>query len=147
MTTRARILIAVPFAVFAVACASGGDKTTTTKPVQAGATTEAAPSPTPAKYTPVPTDFEIKIKITEKQCFGTAGCNITFRIEPGYGGPTLSESDEWLVTYTVSGGTDGPLINSFTLRGREIQYDGDEIIQVASAKTVVTAKVTEVAPN
>ena len=89
----------------------------------------------------------LKVKVTEKQCFGSAGCNITYRIEPSYGGLPLSESDEWLITYTVSGGTDGPQINSFTLRGTQIEYDADEFIQVKSTKTVLTAAVTAVATN
>lgn len=108
---------------------------------------EPPPPPSPARYTPVATDFTLAPKITEKQCFGDAGCVVTFRVEVTYGGLPLAEEDEWIVTYTVGGVKDGPHINSFTIRGTEVQYDGSEIVQTPSTSTVLKVTVTAVAPN
>lgn len=142
MTPRLAALLAAPAVLIAVACSSGGTKSGTVQ-----AESVDSPSPSPSKVTPVPSDFLLDTKTTKKDCFGDAGCVITYRIEVTYTGLPLDEADEWLVTYKVTGGTDGPQINSLTLRGLEVRYSGDEIAQTPSSKTVLKALVTEVAPN
>jgi len=67
--------------------------TTTTKRVT---TTTAAP------YTPVPEDFVIGIVETSRACFGSAGCNVEYRIDVTYNGGPID--DDYTVVYELSGG-------------------------------------------
>ena len=102
-------------------------------------TTTSAPEP------PSAGDFAISIKVLSKHCFGSAGCNITYRIDPSYSGPPLDSSETYTITYEVTGVEDGPQINSFTLTGDQAQYDSEEMAQTTSANAKLKAKVTGVA--
>ncbi|BCY13187.1 hypothetical protein L3i22_082750 [Actinoplanes sp. L3-i22] len=83
-------------------------------------------------------------KITKKQCFGSAGCNVRIKVEVGYDGPTLSEDDTWEVTYQVIGDESGPIVGTFELTGTK--YDQDEIsLSTKSSTTKISVKVTDVA--
>jgi hypothetical protein len=93
--------------------------------------------------TPSATDFELTPKTTEKQCFGTAGCSVTVKVEVGYEGPALSSDDTWEVTYELTGDESGPIIGSFELTGE--QYDQNEVsMSTPSSKTKIKVKVTSV---
>jgi hypothetical protein len=47
---------------------------------------EPKEEPMAAGFTTRKSDFEIGTKIPEKNCFGSAGCNVTYRIKPKYVG-------------------------------------------------------------
>jgi hypothetical protein len=47
----------------------------------------------------------------------------------------------------VRGGEDGPQINSFTLRGEQIEYQSEEFLSVSSSAKKLRGKVTEVLEN
>jgi hypothetical protein len=102
--------------------------------------TEAA-EPTP--YTPVASDFKITVKVLSKQCFGSAGCSLTYRIKPAYSGPSLSEDTTYTVTYRVTGG-ESPQVNNFELTGDEASFPSEEFISTKSSSSTLKAKVTEV---
>lgn len=109
---------------------------------------QAAPAPTETTPAPGPTlaatDLTLTPKITKKQCFGSAGCNVQIKVEVGYDGPTLSEDDTWEVTYQVTGDESGPIVGTFELTGTK--YDQDEIsLSTKSSKTKISVKVTDVA--
>jgi hypothetical protein len=107
---------------------------------------EALPDPTePAPViTPAVSDFTLKPKITDKQCFGSAGCNVEFKVDLTYGGSPLDSATTWLVTYEVTGIEDGPMIGSLELTGDT--FTGDtEVVSMKSSKSKMTMKVTEVA--
>jgi hypothetical protein len=70
---------------------------------------------------PTGKDFRLGIKILEKSCFGSAGCNITYRIEVAYDGPTLDPDRTYEVIYEVRGGDDGPKINTPDCGRRPVQ--------------------------
>jgi hypothetical protein len=55
--------------------------TETVQPSSAVPTVADAPASDPK-----PADFTIKIKIKRKACFGSAGCNISYQIDPKYHG-------------------------------------------------------------
>jgi hypothetical protein len=61
---------------------------------------------------PPPEAFTIGILVLEKKCFGSAGCNVVFRIDPSFTGTGSAKNLE--VTYEVVGGED-PLTNTFTI--------------------------------
>lgn len=90
-------------------------------------------------------DFKVGIKILEKKCFGSAGCNVSFRIVPEYVGVwPLPETGTVEITYEVKGG-EGPLINTFTIEDGTAHYDSQERIGTSKSSAKLKAKVTDVA--
>lgn len=107
---------------------------------QASALAEAQASAAPL---PAPSDFTINVKILSKECFGSAGCNITYRIDPSYHGTGDATSLE--VTYEVLGDEDGPQINTFTIDSAgTASFEKEETLSTPSPSTRVTARVTDV---
>lgn len=107
--------------------------------------TEAADPPVvAAPYKPTKLDFQLKLKITRKKCFGSAGCNIDYHIDLTYVGATLDDSQTWVVTYEVTGVEDGPAINTFEITGDQYSYDESESAQTADSSTKLKVKVTDV---
>lgn len=94
-------------------------------------------------YTPTKADFTLGVKILSKQCFGSAGCNIEFRIQPAYIGDPLSDSQTTEVTYKIAGSQD-EYSNSFTMTGTDASVQETESVSTASSTTKLTAKVTDV---
>lgn len=105
---------------------------------------EPSPEPSPAMYTPVPKDFTIAVTVLSKQCFGSAGCNLTFRVKPAYSGLPLESSQNFRVLYTVTGDQSGPQTNSFTMAGTDASVTSEEIAETASSGVVLRATATEV---
>lgn len=94
---------------------------------------------------PEPEDIRIDIKILEKTCFGSAGCNITFRIDPSYVGAVSVPEDVTIeVIYEVLGGEDGPQINTFTVTGGTAEFEPEEFLSTSSSSAKITARATEV---
>jgi hypothetical protein len=98
----------------------------------------------PAKMPPSTGDFAVSVKVLSKHCFGSAGCNITYRIDPSYRGPALDSGETYTITYEVTGVEDGPQINSFTMTGDQAQYESEELAQTPSSNVKLKAKVTGV---
>lgn len=95
-----------------------------------------------AEKPPAPTDFAISIVVLEKSCFGSAGCNVSYRIDPSYSGTRDASNLE--VTYEVRGGED-PSINTFTIDDEgTAHFDSSEYASTASSGAELTAKVTAV---
>lgn len=92
-----------------------------------------------------PSDFKLKVRTLQKQCFGSAGCNITFQIEVvEYGGPDDLGEQRFRVVYEVRGGEDGPQTNNLIFEGDGYSYEEEETIQTSSSSRRLTAKVVEV---
>lgn len=102
-----------------------------------------AVEPTQAAATPTATDVKLTPKITSKECFGSAGCLVTLKVNAQYNGPVLSPDDTWLVTYEVNGVEDGPLIGSFEMTGDQYTVN-EESVSTKSSRSKVTVKVTDV---
>jgi len=126
---------------------------------QAGTTTppDTGPSPDPiatpsTEYTPpeptygvpVKADFKLTVKVLTKKCFGSAGCNLTYRILVSYGGAELDPSVTYEVLYQVKGGEDGPVDNKLTVTGSQSSVDEEEFVSTKTSKTKLTAVVTDV---
>jgi hypothetical protein len=104
------------------------------------ATTPAVPA---VSVTPKAADIKLTAKVTSKHCFGSAGCNVEFRVKMAYSGPDLSADDTWEVTYEVTGVEDGPLLGSFDITGDT--YDvNEEIAGTTSSSKKISIKVTAV---
>jgi hypothetical protein len=102
-----------------------------------------------SSYSPKRSDFALKVKIRDKECFGSAGCLVEIRIEPSYvGTDDLPESGTIELTYKVTGDEDGPVIGTIELELPDGDYYREEkSIQTRSSGTKITAKVTEVSYN
>ncbi len=154
--TKIAIGVAAGIALFIVgiivlvAVAVSGSSTGGKQATIATATTPRAASPAatpitdPAPVQPKPSDFELTIKTLSKQCFGEAGCNVTFRIEVGYDGPTLDPSTTWEVTYEIRGPEDGTQVNTLTVTGDQSSVDQEEMASTKSASVKLKAVVTDV---
>lgn len=102
------------------------------------------PDATPEPYEPRKSDWKVGIKILSKKCFGSAGCNVEYRIVPDYVGTRyLPESGTIEVTYDVTGAED-PITNTFTVEGKEASFDDHEMTSVKTSKAVLVAVVTDV---
>lgn len=114
-------------------------------PEPVDAPTEALPTatPTPVGYKPKPSDFKLTAKITDKECFGSAGCNVSFRVDVEYSGLPLGESVTWLVIYEITGVEDAPEVGSLEMTG--LQATGqEENVNTTSSRSKIALKVTSV---
>lgn len=139
------IIAGSALALFALACgveSKGTDiPTTNDSSVVSQKTSESK------KYTPKPEDFIMEVIILDKQCFGSAGCNLTFRVNiKEYKG--LPVSSKFTILYSISGSEDGEYTHSLEVfSGNQYEYDAKEFIQTSSSKIVPTATVTRVLPS
>jgi hypothetical protein len=122
------------------------DNGPTPDPVTTPTNKPSAPATTaPPKVTePTAKDFKLTVKTLTKQCFGSAGCNVTYRILVTYSGPTLDPSKEYEVLYEVRGGEDGPVANKLTVADGESSVDEEEMVSTPKSSTKLTAVVTDV---
>lgn len=100
-------------------------------------------TPTPLGYEPKPSDFKLTAKITDKECFGSAGCNVSFRVDVDYSGLPLGESVTWLVIYEINGVEDAPEVGNLKLTGERFTSE-EESVGTTSSKSKITLKVTSV---
>lgn len=134
-------------AAFLIACGSTppGDPIGT----EAGTTTGGAAVATTAAKTayakPLPADFTLKLTELSRQCFGSAGCNVTFTVEltKTNTAAVYDPAKSWRVTYTVTGTTD-PYSNYLTVTGDQYSHNDTEMVQVKTAKAQLTATVNDV---
>ncbi len=107
---------------------------------------EEEPDPTPSYEEIDPSDFEIKLKTKSKNCFGSAGCNLT--LEPDL--TLLVDSSEidpdatYEITYEIHGGDSGPVIETAELSGQTSLNFTPSLIQTASSGTKVSVEITDV---
>jgi hypothetical protein len=93
-----------------------------------------------------PADFTMELRTTERQCFGSAGCNVTVE-------PTLSYVGEWngvdpdavySITYEIRGDKSGPVIETAELSDEtSLSYTPTSISTVSSSKKV-SVEITDV---
>ncbi|MFG2092125.1 hypothetical protein [Streptomyces sp. NPDC048612] len=94
---------------------------------------------------PTFTDFELSLKTTRKQCFGSAGCNITVEPKLSYVSATSLDPEKTLsLTYEIRGDESGPVIQTMELSDRDQLTYTPVAISTASRSTKVTAKITDV---
>jgi hypothetical protein len=107
-------------------------------------TTNQRPDPRKAAFDPKPKDFKISIAILEKQCPGSAGCTISYRITLFYvGSQKLPAKGVTKVTYLVSGGV-SPITNTLALTKDFTVPSYGDLIDTPSSSAELTATVTKV---
>jgi hypothetical protein len=96
---------------------------------------------------PAPTDFTVSLTITAKDCFGSAGCNVTYRPDLTWNGiDPMDTTQNYEIVYEVLGGQDGSQVESITTDGEKFSIT-EQVVQTASSATKLTAKVTQVLPD
>lgn len=88
-------------------------------------------------------DFKIDLKILKKQCFGSAGCNVTYRIDPKFVGTGELPTGTIEVIYAVKG-AESPIVNTFTIEDGEARFDSEETTSINKSSDKLTAAITEV---
>lgn len=156
LTAIAALAVVIVAAVITTLAVAGRDRTVAApKPVAtaAGAIPIEGcgsfcddPTPTPAAG-PILTKADIKLstKITDKQCFGSAGCSITLKVIADHvdRASTLSPDETWEVTYEIRGVEDGPVIGSFEITGEQYTVN-EEDVSTTSSKSKISIKVTDI---
>lgn len=148
MLTRTRLTLAGIAAAAALVTGCSAEPVTSdpTPSTTTGANEPAAAttSRVPDGYTPTATDFTLEVVTLEEQCFGTAGCNVTFTVDVTYSGRMLPDPDRtFTVIYDVTGGSD-PLTNRITVNGDQVSAPTDQMIQTDSGDAQLVATVTRV---
>lgn len=149
---RAAVIAALAIA-FLAGCGTSPDATSTATSTATVTVTEAVTAAEEDVAADaevlVPSDFEIDLKIKEKKCFGSAGCIVTYEIDPRYSGGSVEDLGDgsWDVTYEVTGGEDGPIVNTFTVDSGQVSFDGEEIAGTSSQGVELAARATEVISN
>lgn len=104
-------------------------------------TTTTAPPPVQLS----PADFKVDIVVTNKECFGPAGCNYTYTIDPHYVGPQPMPSEKATVIYQVNGAGDDEVGNFTIDKWGTAHFDKQELA-IAPDDTTFTATITQVLP-
>lgn len=132
-------------ALIALGCGAGPSDSA--KDVSTGTSVAPAkgkPQPTPSKHHPIPQEITLAVKVTSKKCFGSAGCNLEFRInELKYIGEPMDPDASYEVSYTYKGLED-PMEGTLTLYGNGKFEVSDTEFGSAKKTAKITATVTAV---
>jgi hypothetical protein len=132
----------VAVAATLIACGSGA--TNDGKPMGPNPTASVVmvPPDAPKYHTPVPGDFTLTVKILQQHCFGSAGCNVDFRINLS-GGGELDPNQTYELTYEVKGGKE-PHVSTMTVTGKDYLRLDREFIHTPNKSSKLTATVVSV---
>ncbi|OSZ61308.1 hypothetical protein OQI_06275 [Streptomyces pharetrae CZA14] len=104
---------------------------------------EPEPEPT---YPAVDEDsFEMTLRTTERQCFGSAGCSVT--VEPNLtylGFEDLDPDAVYEITYEIRGDESGPVIETAELSDQTTLNYTPTSLSTASSGTKITVEITDV---
>ncbi|MFD5741866.1 hypothetical protein ACFXJM_12135 [Streptomyces massasporeus] len=109
-------------------------------------TTADEPEPEPTYSELAADSFTIKLRTTERQCFGSAGCNMTVEPRLSYLGLTedIDPDAVYEITYEIRGGESGPVIETAELSDRTSLNFTPTVLSTASASSKVSVKITDV---
>lgn len=106
--------------------------------------TEPSEPAEPTFHEPTKKDFKLTIKTLETQCFGSAGCNVTFRVKLEYTPVAPLDPDKtYELTYSLRGGED-PLTNTLTVTGDKYERDSEEFVSTRSSSSKLSVVVVDV---
>jgi hypothetical protein len=134
-------------AATAIACT--GAPSSDGKPLTADKTaaSTAAGKPPSAYAVPVAADFALTVKVLEKECFGSAGCNIKYRmVIKQVGAKKFDPAKTYEVTYALKG-TEEPVIGTLTVTGDEYNADEYNRTDTKTSKAVITAVITDISES
>ena len=144
-----KIMGAVALVLVLTSC--GGDSDGDAKPsapvtvtVNAEGNTVEADEEEPTERELLPTDFILELRVKEKECFGSAGCNVTVEVEPAMADPSRIEGRTVELTYEITGIEDGPLVGTLEFDSEGNYSRAQEDVQTTSPDAKLSVKVTDV---
>lgn len=149
----AAAVIAAVVATGIIVVQSGNDDSKPAATAEPSATDEDVTAADADEPTPEPTyeevgvdSFTIDLRTTERQCFGSAGCNVTVEPELTYLGDSgaIDPDAVYEITYEVRGDQSGPVIETAELSDQTSLNYTPSLISTASAGTKVSVKITDV---
>ncbi|MDH6216970.1 hypothetical protein [Streptomyces pseudovenezuelae] len=105
------------------------------------------PDPSPVYDEVDADDFTIELRTTARQCFGSAGCNVTVEPDLTYLGDSqdIDPDAAYRITYEIHGDESGPVIETAELSDRTSLNYTPSLISTASAGTNVSVEITAIA--
>ncbi|ANP55633.1 hypothetical protein J2Z21_005737 [Streptomyces griseochromogenes] len=142
--SAAAVIAAVIGTGMVVMHSSYGSKPAAAARPKGGAT--ETPTPTPLYGEVTADSFTIELRTTKRQCFGTAGCNVTVEPDFTYLGDSegIDPDAVYEITYEIHGDESGPVIETAELSDRTSLNYTPSVISTASAGTNVSAEITDV---
>ncbi|WP_215547615.1 hypothetical protein [Amycolatopsis sp. CA-230715] len=124
----------------------------TAEPVVITSSSSDTPTPTPSTpsipYNPAPkaSDFSFKAKVTEKKCFGSAGCSVRYTLADFdyLGVLPLDPAKPCTVIYEVTGGEDGTETGSFTVTGLSVSFTEKSTVSTKTSKATISVRPVDV---
>jgi hypothetical protein len=105
------------------------------------------PDPEPT-YAEVDADsFSIDLRTTARQCFGSAGCNVTVQPELTYLGSSgdLDPDAVYEITYEIHGDESGPVIQTAELTNQtSLSYRPSLISTASASSTELSVEITDI---
>ncbi|WP_416476986.1 hypothetical protein [Streptomyces sp. LKA04] len=91
-------------------------------------------------------DFTMALRTTDRQCFGSAGCNVTVEPKLEFTGNFMDIDPDAIyeITYEIRGGDSGPVIETAELMDETTLNYTPTSISTPSSSTKVTVEVTDV---
>ena len=119
---------------------------TSASPQELADTAADEPEPEPTYSELAADDFTIKLRTTDRQCFGSAGCNMTVEPRLTYLGLTedIDPDAVYEITYEIRGGESGPIIETAELSDRTSLNFTPTMLSTVSSSTKVSVKITDV---
>lgn len=121
----------------------GLSKAKTAAPVEPGVQPATTEPTTPAASLLTKSDVKLTLKVTSKDCFGSAGCNVDVQVKASADYSKLG-NNSWDVTYSIKGDEDGPTIGTLTLDPDGTYNVREESLSTKSSGTKISVTVTEV---
>jgi hypothetical protein len=123
--------------------------TESSTPAEDPATTvadEPEPDAEPTFTTPTADDFTIELRTTSRQCFGSAGCNITVEPTLTYTGLTddLDPDAVYQITYEIKGDESGPILDTAELSDQTTLNYTPTSLSTKSSSTKLSVKITDI---
>ncbi|MEV5703156.1 hypothetical protein AB0L55_37455 [Streptomyces anthocyanicus] len=121
--------------------------TETSTPAEDPATTVAdEPDPEPTFTTPTADDFTIELRTTSRQCFGSAGCNLTVEPTLSYTGLTddLDPDAVYQITYEIKGDESGPILKTAELSDQTTLNYTPTSLSTKSSGTKLSVEITDI---
>ncbi|MFF6866680.1 hypothetical protein [Streptomyces ardesiacus] len=127
------------------AATASENSTPTTDPATTVAD-EPEPDPEPVFTAPTADDFTISLRTTSRQCFGSAGCNITVEPQLSYTGfsDDLDPDAVYQITYEITGDTSGPIVKTAELSEQTTLNYTPTSLSTASSSTKLSVKITDI---
>ncbi|MFF7565254.1 hypothetical protein ACFZB4_35490 [Streptomyces pseudovenezuelae] len=149
--SAAAVIAAIVTTGIVVVGAAKGSTHDDDKPATAAASSipdgDVAASASEPTYVEVDAEsFSIDLRTTARQCFGSAGCNVTVEPDLTYLGSSgdLDPDAVYEITYEIHGDESGPVIQTAELTDQTSLSYTPSLISTASASTEPSVEITDV---